>query len=174
MVEGKELALRSVLLQPSFGVPLVALPILVEPPGEAQLSVDEAACVESDGRVAVLFENLRKRQDFVVEHVDLAAVHDGKDPVDGWVQRGEHRHVRLGCLGRRAVRVLEHDRVRREAVEVRAGVSRVAVESEMIGGQRIDRDQHDIEGFGVGATQFAVAPDERGQQNPIEPPSGYT
>jgi hypothetical protein len=84
-------------------------------------------------------ERLRQR---LHARIDRNAVRE--DAVPPREERRQHRRVTRTGRRQRDVGLLEEQAVFRKPVEERRGLPAVAVAAEMVGAQRVDRDEHDV------------------------------
>ncbi len=113
-------------------------------------------------------DDAARREAAVVEHLRqhaLARLHDEADVIahTGLERQppGEERRVRRQRLWRVRIRVIEHDAVGGKRVDCRRLDLGVAVDRQVIGAQRVDRDQDDRSADWRGRPRVAPAADRR-------------
>ena len=114
----------------------VAADELVEAAAEAVAPADVSPLGEAGGAEAAALEDLGHRLHLRRQHGV-----GGEHPVLARVEAGQHRHV--GDEGARELRVrlLEQSSPPRQRIEERRGGACIAVAAEMVGAQRVNRDQ---------------------------------
>ena len=142
------------------GVLRIPVVVVVESAVQPEAGVEHERADDGAGAIAGGFEARRQRRHAVVEaerHVVAHAVMARRQPGEDRRVRGQrHRH------GRERLRVLEARRG--QAVERRRQAVRVAVRTETIAPERVDRDEQD-----VGAAELAGGERRRARRAPGTP-----
>jgi hypothetical protein len=136
---------------------------------EAFRSADIDVVGDREGRVAVCLEQLPDRLDLVGDPVQgdlqlLGFDHSHHGLVLKGVERREDRRGGRGGPGRRGVHAMEDDALRRQLRQEGSGVLRVPVEGQVIGPQRVDHDQDDVDVPGLAARLPGMAGREEHRQ----------
>ena len=96
-----------------------------------------------------------------------------REAVPTGVERCHHRHLGGRGVRRGREHAVEYEALLRERVELRSGVAWVAVDAEMIGAKRVERDEHDlVNRLARRGGRRIVAGEQGHDQAGRKPPSG--